>query len=114
MNSTATTATTNYDRAAAQIKNRDSKKVGNNTYLIAGNDCIHVRLHATNIVTLHKDGRIAFNSGGWQTVTTKDRMNQYMPDGMYIGQKNFVWYVYDRRDDHSFVNYEERMVLQDR
>lgn len=35
-----------------------------------------VRLHNTRVVTFYPDGRIMLDSGGWQTPTTRDRMNR--------------------------------------
>ena len=34
---------------------------------------------------------IAYHSGGYQTVTTKERMNRFTP--FAVTQKNFIWYV---------------------
>ena len=35
-----------------------------------------VTLHHTNIVTIHPDGEIVLDTGGWLTTTTMTRMNQ--------------------------------------
>lgn len=37
----------------------------------------HLRYHDTNVVTIKKNGDITLDSGGWQTRTTKDRINNY-------------------------------------
>jgi len=50
-----------------------------------------IRLHFTDIITFHKDGSITLNSGGWRTVTTKERMNSFSP--IRIIQKKHIWYV---------------------
>lgn len=34
-----------------------------------------VRLHNTDVVTIHPDGSYTLNSGGWRTVTTKSRLS---------------------------------------
>ena len=47
-----------------------------------------VRLHDTDVVTIDKRGNITLDSGGWQTVTTKARMNDALPSG---------WAVYSNR-----------------
>jgi hypothetical protein len=47
-----------------------------------------IRLHDTDVVTIEKRGNIILDSGGWQTVTTKDRMNQVLPSG---------WGIYSNR-----------------
>ena len=80
-----------YNTALAKLGRRDSKKVGNNTYLIRLGSDIGVRLHNTVVVTIHNDGTYTLNSGGWQTVTTKDRINQFSPVRVY--QSKHVWYV---------------------
>lgn len=68
------------------------RKLENNTYLDRlDDDTIGVRLHGTYVVKLHSDGTYTLNSGGWQTVTTKDRINGYSPAAVY--QSKHVWYV---------------------
>ena len=69
------------------------KLLGNNTRLIKRGDDYAVRLHYTNVVTIHPNGTYTLRSGGWQTVTTKRRINQFSPVGIY--QKDFVWYMPD-------------------
>ena len=70
-----------------------------------------VGTHRTNIVTLQgltsivyhstavvqfDDDKIILNSGGWETVTTKTRMNQASNEyglGIDVYQVDFTWYV---------------------
>ena len=80
-----------YIQALKVIGKRDSKKVGNNTYMIRLGSDIGIRLHNTVVVTIHPDNTYTLNSGGWQTVTTKDRINQYSPIRVY--QSKSIWYV---------------------
>jgi hypothetical protein len=83
-----------FSTASATIKNRESKKVGNNTYLVRiSPETIGVRLHNTIVVKIHKDGTYTLNSGGWRTVTTKDRINSYCP--VRVSQNKYDWYVGD-------------------
>lgn len=69
-----------------------------------GNTTVHncseyliVALHNTNIFLIDKtEDTIRLKSGGWETVTTKQRLNQASEDyhcGFHVYQKNFVWYV---------------------
>lgn len=84
----------NYKEANALLsgRNKDSKKIDNNTYLIRlDNGDIAVKLHNTNVVTYKPDGSVILDSGGWQTNTTKDRMNRYLPFGR-ISQSKKIWY----------------------
>jgi hypothetical protein len=54
------------------------RKLCNNTYLIRrSSEEIAVRLHSTDVITFHSDGRIDIATGGWDTVTTKDRINSF-------------------------------------
>ena len=52
-----------------------------------------VRLHKTNVVTFHSDGSIVLDSGGWKTVTTKDRINCALPPGWSVYSTRGVWYL---------------------
>jgi len=52
-----------------------------------------IRLHLTDIITFKPNGDIVLNSGGWQTVTTKERMNKFLPGGWYLTQSKNVWYL---------------------
>lgn len=60
-------------------RNRDSRKVANNTYLVRRGEKIAVQLHATDVVTFHPDGSFTLSTGGWDTVTTRDRITTYSP-----------------------------------
>ena len=69
-----------------------SKKIGNNTFEVVYKDGTRaIRLHKTDVVTFSAN-RYMLNTGGWQTVTTKDRINKYIPEG-YVSQTNFEWSV---------------------
>ncbi len=85
---------------------RDKKKgkpIGNNTRLhrgtctYIGNICYcayEIRLHGNLIMIIHKD-RIELLDGGWRTVTTKARLNEHLPQGFYVFQKNWEWFIQD-------------------
>ena len=65
---------------------KESRKLQNNTY--AKRRCsgqIAIRLHATDILTFHSDGQIEVSTGGWDTVTTRSRMNDYLPGPWRVG-----------------------------
>ena len=82
----------NYSEAVAALNGRESKKIGNNTYMKRREGgAVACMLHSTDVITWKPDGSIVYNSGGWRTVTTKARMNEYGPEG--ISQKAGVWYI---------------------
>lgn len=92
----------------------DKRKVGNNTWLLRDAERVHVRLHNTNILTYTADNRVILNSGGWETVTTKDRMNSFLGWGTIQSERS-VWYVHARfwlspRGIHDRGRYVEARV----
>lgn len=43
-----------------------------------------IRLHDTDIMTFYTDGRIELYTGGFNTHTTRNRMNEFLPAGMAV------------------------------
>ena len=64
----------------------ESRKIGNNTYLIRHKNTVSVsvRLHNTDVLTFHPDGSIDLCNGGWRTCTTHARMNEFLPAGYRV------------------------------
>jgi hypothetical protein len=86
-----------YSEAAALLNGREQVKLGNNTWLerLEGLQFIGVRLHNTYIVRFHYNGKVTLHTGGYHTVTTKERMNQFIYGRVY--QKAYDWYFYVNR-----------------
>ena len=84
-----------------------------NTEVVNCNDMTYVYLHGNHICTLGDDFVKIFD-GGWQSNTTKSRLNAIInqfcnafTDGVF--QKDFVWYVMDSGKQYQFINgYEFR------
>jgi hypothetical protein len=86
--------------------NRDSRKVGNNTYAeILVDGSVGIMLHSTYVVKIHSDNSATLNTGGWYSSTTKDRMNKYSPVRVY--QRKGQWYL-ENGDE-----YEDGVVVAD-
>lgn len=116
-----------YIEAVSRLKkgrpNQASRKVGNNTYLEedAISECIHLRLHRTRIITWWADGHITIQGENWQTNTTRDRLNSFMPTGFYISTRLVTTWTYGRYDfrqwivrkvgSDEFVAHHDRMDL---
>jgi hypothetical protein len=84
----------NYASLSERLTGRNavSRKLANNTKLVRIDpETIAVRLHETNVVKYHSDGRIVFDSGGYRTVTTKARMGEYSP--AQVSQSKGVWSI---------------------
>jgi hypothetical protein len=75
-----------------------SSRVGNNTTLEHGfldgqpeeNRPIVMKLHGNEIIRWYPDGTIAISDGGYASVTTKQRLNQFTNARVF--QKNHDWY----------------------
>ena len=79
------------------------KNLKRNTWLVRQSaDRIDIVLHETSIVKAFRDGSYILDSGGWQTSTTKGRINEYAP--VYIYQKKHVWYISWQGQDIEFVD----------
>jgi hypothetical protein len=74
-----------------------SKISKNNTAISRNADgSIVVRLHSTDVVTVATDGTVTLNTGGWNTVTTRARMNQAANEfnlGFRVFQEKHSLYV---------------------
>ncbi len=80
------------------------KKVANNTYLERRlNGDIEVVLHYTAVVVAHSDGTFTLNSGGWRSVTTKERINRFSPARVW--QQNWTWYTGSFTNPDLFHDY---------
>lgn len=89
-------ATLTHVRTGAPLQTR---KVANNTYVHRIDaDTIGVRLHSTDVVKYHRDGTVTLDSGGWQTVTTKERLNAFTT--FSIGATSGTWYVTKRNPEY--------------
>jgi len=82
-----------YFSAESVLNGRRERKIGNNTWLIHDTDSICVKYHSTIIARFRVNGTATYNSGGWQTYTTKDRLNQLLPKPWRLYQKKHVWYL---------------------
>ena len=81
----------NHNQAQEKLGKRDSRKLENNTYLQKRGEEIAIKLHETDIITMQENGVNILNTGGWQTVTTKDRLNKY--SGVIVNQVKGQWYI---------------------
>lgn len=57
-------------------------------------NAIAVRLHNTDILTYFADGRIGVYFGGWNTITTRDRMNAWLPRHLRVYTERGNPYLY--------------------
>ena len=77
-------------------------------------DCSSVYLHGHQIATFsHELKAVKLSSCGWQTVTTKSRLNAILDEVKYgcrVFQKNWNWFVSYNNQTQDFV---DGMILID-
>lgn len=70
------------------------KPIANNTRLHARvwkeEGCYEIRLHGNVIIRIYRTG-IELYDGGWKSMTTKNRLNQFGP--VHVFQSGFDWFV---------------------
>jgi hypothetical protein len=84
-----------FAEALEVLNGKHSIRLGNNTYLESftdgtQTDLIAVRLHSTQVVKFWADGRVTLHTGGYHTVTTKERLNQFIDGRVY--QSKYEWF----------------------
>jgi len=72
------------------------KPIGTATTVVQTEKGYGIKYHNTIVVEYLPDGSCILRSGGWKTVTTKRRINEYSPVRVY--QQNFEWYIADGKD----------------
>lgn len=104
----------NYTEADALLtgRNREKRKLANNTYLERRGAAIAVRLHQTDIVTFSPNGVVTLTSGGWGTATTKERINQFA--STRISQRSSIWYMGDGSLFYDGLQLKDGVVLKPR
>lgn len=103
-----------YQDIVAELHGRESKKVGNNSYLHkVDGDKVAYKLHETDIV-IFSPKEIELNSGGWQTPTTKDRINRALSlggIGNILYQYNGNWYVNNNKEGSEGIPFTDGMKI---
>ena len=77
----------NFTKSNMKVRNMDGK-----TYL---------KLHNNIIAVLHVDGTLMITNAGWESPTTKERLNG-LPN-VSIHQKNWQWYLNGEKWDGNMT-----------
>lgn len=99
---------TTYAELERILKPGQSRTIANNTTAYrwsnhpSGNDVIDIHLHGHHIATLTPNSTMICDAG-WQSNTTKDRINRFLSPRYYVCSQKFVWYVGDRYNDHKLT-----------
>ena len=79
------------------------KIVKRNTFRFTRDGETVIRLHGTDIVTIHADKSVTLRDGGWKTPTTKDRMNDHMPANTRLWQDKGQWFVWRKNENKGIA-----------
>lgn len=82
--------TIDYKKAEELVKGRGKRKIANNTYLEQIDEVYVVRLYDTDIIKIYPDNTQVLFSGGFRTVTTKNRINEFSFTRVHQDKK--VWH----------------------
>lgn len=97
-------------------------KIGHNTWSRCHFDTssqlpeFHITLHSSVIVKIRNpDNHISFTLAGWPTVTTRERINQFLPEGFHVSQSDGKqWFrtpqLTVQIDYNSWYNCEEYQI----
>ena len=113
----------NYTDAANHFHYRVGNKEGSfkimhNTIARSYHNTVEIQLHATDVYRIEKrhdvgdefaHSVITLDSGGYRTVTTKDRINRFLPLGFRLIQRNWNWIMQEKEDG----TYRDRELFHD-
>lgn len=103
----------NYAEAKTMWETTRKRKLANNTYLekdmVDGKEYFAIVLHGTEIIKFYPD-KTVLDSGGWRTVTTKERLNRFTQWGIW--QENGVWYINKGYRDNNQEVFADGMYYQ--
>ena len=80
----------------AAIATRRNWSKSNTSVSVDSEGYTSVRLHGNRIAEIEPNGDIILSSCGWDTVTTKSRLNAILDTflhGFHVWQKDFTWYI---------------------
>ena len=98
-----------YDALDNFLGKRDEKKLGNATLAIRRGDDIAIKLWDTDIITIDIADILTINVRGWETMTTKSRLNDMLScRGVHITQAKNKWTIHG---DNGSLPYEDGIEI---
>lgn len=68
--------------------------------------------HQSPVVVEHEDGTIRLDNCGYQTQSTKERINKHTPDGYKVSKRQGDWYIDTPTGEKEFENGMEITVKE--
>ena len=93
-----------YDTFNDILGGKSQKKIYHNTWLHRdGDNNLVIRYHATDIIVISPEDDISLYTGGWLTLTTKERFNRYLPTPFRVAQERGQWYLYNCQTQEEYL-----------
>jgi hypothetical protein len=75
-----------------------------------------LKYHDTVVIKKNPDGSVVLNSGGFRTITTKKRINEYFTGSSYgpLTQENGIWYIYGQMFYDGIIVKDEKVISEER
>ena len=97
------------------IRNGKNWGSGNTTVSVDQEGYTSIRIHGHRIADYcHTKGKAWISSCGWETVTTKSRLNAFLYEvacGVSVFQKNWQWFLHDNRTTATIDFYDSMVVF---
>lgn len=92
-----------FAEASEFLGNKVNRPYAHNTRIIrVDQNKIIATYHDNPVVTFMPDG-LMLSSCGWKTITTKERLNWFVPDGFSVYQEKSIWYLSDRHVQKRYI-----------
>jgi len=83
-----------YWAAQTFLGGKDERKIGHNTWIVSTPTGYGIKYHNTVVITYFVGAeKVYMNTNGWHTITTKLRMNLFLPSGYSIHQEKHEWWL---------------------
>ena len=86
------------------------RKLARNTYLLAEGENMVVRFWDTDIVVFRPDSTAIINTGGYRTLTTKDRLTRFSPIPC-LYQEGGNWWIADSRKEANRTLFSDGIII---
>lgn len=104
-----------YEYLRSLLDGKDFVPVSSNGSVRAEEDgTLRLRLHATDVLTAYADGTVTLRNGGWNTVTTRQRLHAVLPTCVRVFSRAYSCYVetQDELGTWHLVPFTDGMRLQ--
>lgn len=80
-----------FEKSRGKLETIKRRKLANNTYLIDNGKRRAIRLHSTDIATEVGPGKLRIDTGGWDTLTTRERLYRFT--SCRVGRDKGITYI---------------------